>query len=292
MMLRAIPALLALLLLGSACIGGGDKAPSAPATRAAPEATATVAGGAANDPDEGDDASASSDTGAIDTVFESLLGGGLSGASGSGGSLEPGDPALKALLPSADEFPAGFVPFGEFTFSTPDGVSEAGKIDLAMSMAIAGDIDVANPDLSSVGMLMAMVMKPEDLQDLGDAFGAIDDLDPDQMEQEILAGMRQGAGGALNGVELTDVQVFKLDDLGDGGFGMQMTMDMSGRIGGFGGASGEAPPFDSMTMRMYIFAHGDYVGATMRLGYSDTLPPADDELALARVIDGKLASAP
>jgi hypothetical protein len=69
-------------------------------------------------------------------------------------------------------------------------------------------------------------------------------------------------------------------------------MDMSGLIGGFGGASGEAPPFDSMTMRMYIFAHGDYVGATMRLGYSDTLPAADDDLALARVIDAKLASAP
>ena len=126
---------------------------------------------------------------------------------------------MKALLPSAGEFPAGFIPFGEFGFSTPDGVSQGGKIDMAMSMAIAGDIDVANPDLSSVGMLMAMVMKPEDLQDLGDAFGAIDDLDPDQMEDEILAGMRQGAAGALNGVELTDVQVFKLDDLGDGGFG-------------------------------------------------------------------------
>jgi hypothetical protein len=47
-----------------------------------------------------------------------------------------------------------------------------------------------------------------------------------------------------------------------------------------------------MTMRMHIFAHGDYVGATMRLGYSDTLPAADDDLALARVIDAKLASAP
>jgi hypothetical protein len=292
MMLRAIPALLAFVLLGSACIGGGDKSPSATATREAPEATATAADDAASEPDTGDDASDSGDSGALNGVFESLLGGGLGSASGSGGSFEPGDPALKALLPSADEFPAGYVPFGEFSFSTPDGVSEGGKIDLAMSMAIAGDIDAANPDLSNFGMLMAMVMKPEDLQDLGDAFGAIDDLDPDQMEEEILAGMRQGAAGALDGVELTDVQVFKLDDLGDGGFGMQMTMDMSGLIGAFGGAAGEAPPFDSMTMRMHIFAHGDYVGATMRLGYSDTLPAADDDLALARVIDAKLASAP
>lgn len=291
MMLRAIPALLALLLLGSACIGGGDKSPPETATREAPEATATPSDRAASEPEDSDAASDSSGTGAIDTVFESLLGGGLSGASGSGGALEPGDPALKALLPSADEFPNGFVPFGEFTFSTPDGVSQAGKIDMAMSMAVAGDITSANPDLSSVGMLMAMVMKPEDLQDLGDAFGQIDDLDPEQLEEEILAGMRQGAG-AFGGVELTDVQVFKLDDLGDGGFGMQMTMDMSGLAGAFGGASGEAPPFESMTMRMYIFAHGDYVGATMRLGYSDTLPAGDDELALARVIDAKLASAP
>ena len=71
-----------------------------------------------------------------------------------------------------------------------------------------------------------------------------------------------------------------------------MTMDVSGLIDSLAGTSAGVPPFDSMTVRMNLFAHGDYVGATMRLGYSDTLPPADDELALARVIDGKLASAP
>jgi hypothetical protein len=286
-MIRTIPSLLALLLLGSDCLGGGDKSPSGAATREAPEATATPADDSADAPD---DASSEGDTGALDTVFESLLGGGLSGASGSSGSLEPGDPALKALLPTAGEFPSGFTPFGEFTFSTPDGVSDAGKIDMAMSMAVSGDIDAANPDFSSLGMIMAMVMKPEDLQNLGDAFAEIDDLDPDQIEQEILAGMRQGAG-AFGGVEMTDVQVFKLDDLGEGGFGMQMTMDLGGLIDAFGGAGGEAPPFDSMTMRMYIFALGDYVGATMRIAYSDTLPPSDDELDLAHTIDAKLAAA-
>jgi hypothetical protein len=99
MMLRAIPALLALLLLGSACFSSGDKSPSATATREAPEATATTADDASSEPDTGDDASDSGDSGALNGVFESLLGGGLGSASGSGASLEPGDPALKALLP-------------------------------------------------------------------------------------------------------------------------------------------------------------------------------------------------
>jgi hypothetical protein len=281
-MIRAIPVFVAMLVLGSACFGGGDKEPVATATR---EAVATSVPDREEPTEEPSD-DAESREGALGTVFESLLGGGLGGASGSSGSLGAGDPALKELLPAAEDFPAGFAPFGEFTFSSPDGVSADGKIDMAMSMAVSGD--VASGNLEGAGFLMAMVMHPEDLQDLGDALSSIDDLEPDEVEAEIRRGI--GQAGQF-GVGISDVDVFEVTDLGDGGFGMQMTMDMGELLGSLPRQPG-APEVTQMTMRMHIFANGDYIGAVMRMSFTDTLPAGDEELALARAIDAKLTSAP
>ena len=47
-----------------------------------------------------------------------------------------------------------------------------------------------------------------------------------------------------------------------------------------------------MTIRMYMFAQGDYIGAIMRLAFSDTLSSDVDELALAQILDGNLKTAP
>jgi len=282
-MIRAIPAFLALALLGAACLGGGDKDAS-PAATSRPAASPTARAQATPETADVDETEAGTD--GLGSVFSSIFGGGLSGATGSTAGLGAGDPSLKQFLPAAEDFPEGYVPFGEFTFSTPDQVSANGKIDMAASMAMTGDL--TGGDLSSAGMLMAMVMHPQDLQDLGGSLGSIKDIDPDQLEAEIRKGIEQGAG--VPGLGISDVQVMDLPGVGDGGFGMQMVMDIGGLVGSLPG--GEDAPFDSMSMRMYIFANGDYIGATMRIAYTDTLPGDDAELTLARAIDSKLDGAP
>jgi hypothetical protein len=97
----------------------------------------------------------------------------------------------------------------------------------------------------------------------------------------------------MEGFELKEFDVLDTPDLGDGGFGIQMSIDMSALselIGAFGGA--DAPDLSVMTMRMLIFGRGDYAGAVMHMAFSDSLASSDGDLALARIIDRNLQSAP
>lgn len=144
-------------------------------------------------------------------------------------------------------------------------------------------------DPSKVGILMAMAMKPDDLQSLGDAFSQFKNLSRQDLEDA----MKQGIGDT-KGFAIKDVRVLDVNGLGDGAAGFQITMDLSGLMNAFGGSAqtSGAPQLSSMTMRMYMFARDDYAGAVIRMGFSDTLADDVDELALARVIDGKLKSAP
>jgi len=138
-------------------------------------------------------------------------------------------------------------------------------------------------------MLMSMVLKPDDLTQLGEQFSQAKNLS----EQDLRDALDQGTGG-LGGMNITDVRVLDASDLGDGGFGMAMTIDMSELLGAFAGALGDtedAPDIASMstmTMRMYIFAKGDYAAGIMRIGFASNLPDDVDEMALARVIEGRL----
>jgi hypothetical protein len=269
----------AVLIVATGCTGGdestaGDASPTpeAVATRT-PDAPQPTPGADNGDEDR-----------ALAPVLRSVLGGGLGDAGAAAGGLEPGDPALKALLPSAGEFPDGFVPFGEFAFKASDGISADGKIDMAMTVAMSRDLRPT--DVSDAGILIAMVMHPEDLQDLGSALNSINDLDPAALEDEV----RRGIGASGNtGADVRDVQVFPVTGIGDGGFGMQVTLGLNGASGQAGALPG-ALGIDEMVMRVHIFARGDYMGAVIRMGYSDTLPPSDAELALARATDAKLAA--
>lgn len=273
-----------LLLLGlaatlafSAACGGGDSKPNT-----APTSTATADRGdepKATPTASDDDDEAVGESG-LSSIFGSVLGGGLSGGAGAVGT---GDPDLKRFLPAASDFPDGYTPFGEFTFSSPDGISADGKIDVAMTMAISGDVDPEQPDLSKVGIMMAMVMKPEDLQDLGAAFDEIKNLDEDDIRAEIEAGL-----GDLQGFDLRDWQVIDAGDLGEGGFGIQMTMGLGQFAGIFAGAGSGAELPDAMTMRMYMFAQGDHMAATLRMSFSESLPSDTAERALADAIVAKL----
>jgi hypothetical protein len=284
----------ALLLI--ACGGGDKKADPTPrpterpaATEQAPEDTPEAR---ATEAKPTESAGSGGSTDALGAVFSSVLGNGLSGGGAGGAGLGTGDESLKALLPSDSDFPDGYTPFGSFTFSTPATGSEFGAVDMAMTMAVKGDpsafSDPSNTDLSSIEMLMAMVMRPEDLQALGDAFAEIQDIDPADIEDEI-----NSALGEMQGFEVQRFEVLDGSDLGDGGFGMEMTIDLTGLAGLFGSLGGgeDAPELGAMTMRMYIFGQGDYIGAVLRMGFTDSLGGGSEDIELAEAIEGKLAAA-
>lgn len=305
---RYLMILAALFAIGLTACGGGDKKDDPPADTGRPEATADAPAddgddkgeddADAGDSDDAEDADgggdSSSRSGAISDLFGSVFSNGLSGG-GAAVGLGGGDESLLALLPETSDFPTGYTSLGEITSSAPAGSSELGAVDIAMTTAVKGDFadlagatDPSEVDFSSIEMMVAMVMRPEDLQALGEAFGEIENLDEDDIQDEI--------NRSLSGTEGFEVERFEVLDasgLGDGGFGMEMTIDMSGFAGVFGALGGEdAPAFAAMTIRMYIFGRGDYVGAVMHIGFSDSLGGDGDDLDLAEIIDEKLSGAP
>ncbi len=199
---------------------------------------------------------------------------------------------MKNYLPSSADLPDGFSEAGTFTFSAPDGISDSGTIDMAMMMAMRGD--VTSPDnIAGAEMLMSMVMRPEDLQSLGGALEELKNLDEESLREEF-----EGAGGGGLPFEFSNFRVLDASDLGDGGAGIEVTMDMGELFDTFGGAFGadaggvDLDALSTMSMRMYFFGRGNYMGATMHIAFSDTLSAADADLALARAIDAKLLGAP
>jgi len=275
-------------LAGVAC--GGDK--KAPATEPAAASTANPAKDSASTPE------ASGGAGnAVGSIFSTLFSSdplNLSPA-GDGGAVPafgPGDESLKRYLLTKDDIPAGYSSMGEFTYRVPDGVSKEGGMDMAASMFTSGDPQSDDP--SGATVVMSMVLKPDDLTQLGDAFAQAKDLS----EEDLRDAIAQGAG-ASGGRDLFQVKLLDAGGLGEGGFGMEMTMDLGALLGafaeGFGAdetAKADMEKMSKITMRMYIFATGDYAGGVIRMGFSETLPDDVNELALAKVVAGKLAAAP
>lgn len=282
-MKRMLLPLIAAMAVAAAC-GGGDKKPAASAPTDQPAATATAEPTAQPTPTK--KTAPAKDEKAVGGVFNSLFSGALSGGEAPTGSagLGQADPKLSTYLPADDEFPAGFAPMGEFSFRVPDGISTNGKMDMAAKMAFSGGI--ASKDLSKMGILMAMVLKPDDLQSLGGAFDDIKDLDP----QDLKDTFRQSAGGA-GGFDITDVQVLDSRGIGDGSAGIQMTIDVGSLAGAFSGVGAVDGSPGVITMRMYIFSRGDYAGAVLRMAFTNSLPDDGKELALAHIVDRNLKSA-
>jgi hypothetical protein len=280
-MKRITIASLAILALVIAGCGGGDKPSGKPAST--PAGIDVTAAPAAKTGDF-DGTTSGSSSGALgdifNTVFSSALGGGPSDDSAG----EP-DPGLADYLPPDSALPSGFEPVGQYTFRTPDGISGSGSMDIAAEMAVSGDIKSNDP--TNLTMLMAMVIKPEDVQEFGEAFGQFKDADKDELEDAL----REGASG-FSALEIADVKVLDADGLGQGGMGFQMTIDMSGLADMFGASIEDGPQIGKITLRMYMFAEGDYVGAVMRLAFSDQLSDDVDDVALARIIDNNLKKAP
>jgi hypothetical protein len=181
---------------------------------------------------------------------------------------------------------------GEFTYRVPDGISKEGGMDMAASMFTSGDPESSDP--SDATIVMSMVLRPDDLTELGAAF----DQAKDMSEEDLLDAIAQGAGG-FGGADMFKVKLLDADGLGDGGFGMEISMDLGALMGafaeGFGAdatAKTEMEAMSKITMRMYVFATGDYAGGVIRMGFSEALPGDVDELKLAKVLARRLAEAP
>lgn len=293
MKLALIASISTLTVLAVAC-GGGPKSAPAPANTPAPTevaptaaptklATAPTAAAPAPVATAARTPSTTSGEKSFSALFSSAFGGAFRSGGGNAGAggLGQGDTSLLQYLPDTSDLPPGYTPGGQFTFRSPDGISAAGGMDIAAELAMRGD--VTSP-VSSMDILMAMVIKADDLQALGEV---MKDLSQQDIEDAL------SAGGGAAGYKIKRVKVLDAAGLGDGGAGFEMTVDISqlgALIGGLAGS--DAPRLDSMTMRMYFFGRGNYAGAVLRVAFSDTLPDDVDEVALANIIDGKLKSAP
>jgi hypothetical protein len=297
-MKRPLIALAAGLALLAVACGSGDKRAASPAVAPTEHAAAdtaapaeTVVAGNAATPS----ASTKSEK-AISGLFESIFSGGLNGPQGQAPSgLGEGDPALLKYLPPNSALPDGYTPAGQYTLRAPDGISETGGINIAAEIAMAGDATASSPDFSKLGVLMALVMKPDDLQSLGAAFDSIKSFDQQQLEDALTTGT--GTNGLFT---IQNVKVFQTDGLGDGNVGMQMTIDLGAFGSLFSALSGTATPDPGapdlsnlkLTMRLYLFARGNYAGGLLRMAFTDSLADDVDEVGLAKLIDDALKSAP
>jgi hypothetical protein len=156
---------------------------------------------------------------------------------------------------------------------------------MAASIASDGDFESGRGSL-----LLSMVMRFSDLQDLESAFS---DIDADAVRAQL-----ESAGGSEWAGLFDDVHTLDTGDLGDHAMGVGMTMDLASLFGSvaeaLGGATGTPVAIPSgvptgFSIDMYIFARGSYAGALMRVFTSGARPL--DELALARVVDGRLSAA-
>ncbi len=280
-MKRILLPCIALAMLAAVACGGSDKSP---APSEPPQATATTAPSSSSSP-----AASGGGEEAVGGIFNTIFSSGAltrGTSSGASGAMPAGDESLKQYLLNESDVPAGYSSLGEFSYRLPDGISKDGGMDMAASMFMSGDPAATDPSGSTI--MMSMVLKPDDLTQLWEQFSQAENLS----EQDLRDAFAQGAG--LGGMKITNVQVLDASGLGEGGFGMAMTIDMSELMGGFAGAAGgteagaDLAKLSTMTMRMYIFAKGDYAAGIVRMGFADSLPSDVDEKALAKIVDRKL----
>jgi hypothetical protein len=271
------------LAVAVAC-GSGDKKPQAgssptsaaliPISTAGSESPVTAPPSSATRAPAGQ-----GDSAAVGDIFSTVLGGAFGGGASGPSAAKASDPTLGRFLPGDSDLPAGFVVFNQITSRVPDGITTAGGMDMAASMAMSGDPSSGDP--ASLSILMSMVLRPDDLTALGKLLGSLGTLNDASLKKSL-----EDAGGSFAGITIKDVHVLDASGLGEGGAGLSMTMDMSGYISKLGGAAPAG--LSVMTMHMYLFGRGDYIGGVIRIGFSDTLAGGVDELGLAKLIDRKL----
>jgi hypothetical protein len=275
--------LLALACIAVSACGSGDKtAPTvAPSTTATPAASAIDLSGGSRVTLEAGDGAAGDDGDILSLLLSNGLG---SGDVPSPAGAKPGDPALERYLLQSGDLPAGYRIVRTTNLSAGDGISDTGTVDMATSIAERGT--TGSPDAD---MLVSMVMRFSDLQDLEKSFSQVD-------ADAIKAQLATAGGQEFEGL-FKDVRTLDTGDLGDHASGVTMTMDLSSLFGSFAeafsGISGTPVALPTgipsgFTIRMYLFARGSYGGAVMHVYAADQ---HIDELSLARIIDRRLADA-
>ncbi len=182
--MRALTLFAAVALLAAAC-GGGDKKPApTQAPKDTPAASASATPEAATTRSAASGQAGEKTLGSVfGTLFSSGVLGGGSGADGVSPQFAPGDPALEKYVLAASDLPDGFTVEQTGSVRVPDGLSTAGKGDVAMSIATKGDVKAEDP--RGTVMLMSMAMKFDDLQDLGAALDDAQGITEEQLRDAI-----------------------------------------------------------------------------------------------------------
>ena len=284
--LVVILGLLAVLL--AACTSGGDSAGGSRDEGVQPPGLTAVAPTSVPEPT----AESPSDGGILGGALSplSLMSGSLFSGDGSSGlpaATGEADPSLKAALITLEDLPPGYselMPGGmSFSFET-----DQGSMSMAASMFAQGEAVDEFPE----SMIMSgVVLASGDLLEQ-----SLDELqrynDPAELEREIENAL--GAGQAMPGIGVKDVQVLDASDLGDVGVGLHMVMTMDlGQLGEEFGAS--MPPEsdfmkDGIAFDMYVFGRGDHVLMVMSMWPGDGPAPLDIR-ALAEVMDTRAEDA-
>jgi hypothetical protein len=254
---------LPLALLAAACSSGGD----GDGASRAPDNEAT--------PSTWDDTTDDVDTGAGGSVLLNtlnpleLLGSATSGRPSFGAV----DPDLSGPLLTADDLPSDYLSLGDFTFSMP---SEYGDLEMAASMfSTSGP---SSDEFGPIVMSAVVAVPPAALEEFGD----LDQLgEATQADLDELRDVFDELGGAV-----TDLRLLDASDLGDGGMGMHLVLDLGAFLGAFG-APEEGNPFEGgIAMEMYMFVRGDRMLMTMVMWPADMSSGVDGR-DLAEVMDAR-----
>jgi len=284
--LVVILGLLAVLL--AACTSGGDSAGGSRDEGVQPPGLTAVAPTSVPEPT----AESPSDGGILGGALSplSLMSGSLFSGDGSSGlpaATGEADPSLKGALITLEDLPPGYselVP-GGMSFSMETG---EGSMSMAASMFSQGEaVDEFPESMIMSGVVLASGDLLEQSHDELQRYN-----DPAELEREIENAL--GAGQAMPGIGVKDVQVLDASDLGDVGVGLHMVMTMDlGQLGEEFGAT--MPPEadfmkDGIAFDMYVFARGDHLLMVMSMWPGDGPAPLDIR-ALAEVMDTRAEDA-
>jgi hypothetical protein len=282
--LVVILGLLAVLL--AACTSGGDSAGKSRDEGVQPPGVTAVAPTTVPEPT----AEPSSDGGIFGGALSplSLMSGSLFSGDGSSGLpavTGEADPSLKAALVTLEDLPPGYselMPGGmSFSFETDEG-----GMSMAASMFSLGE---AVDEFPESMVMSGVVLASGDLLEQ-----SLDELqrynDPAELEREIENAL--GAGQAMPGIGLKDLQVLDASGLGEEGIGlhMVMSMDLQAFAEGFGAEMDEDMPPEAdflkegLAFDMYVFGRGDHLLMVMVMWPGDGPAPLDIR-ALAEVMD-------
>jgi hypothetical protein len=194
--------------------------------------------------------------------------------------LEPGDETLVLLLPPAEDFPAGF------TYTEPIAFKAAatwcpslGATEMAIAFASREQSEAPVLEL-----LTAWVLKPDDESAVEGVLASFEGI---EKEIEAVTNELRSRFGSVEGTHLAGLEVLDATSgLGEGAIGLEMTIELRS-----GSTSGDGLADLYISMRMYTFVRGGYIGFVVRVADTQNLEGEMYDLDLANIVDESLRSA-